>query len=204
MNRRVGGALVVAVLVPLLLAATGDRTLVKQLDNEVIALRQRIQLLEQHCGNDQTPHAIFPELVQLYAGTPVQVSRRGSRAVVTFQADDLFSKDTIVVREEAQPWLDLLATSLSVNATTSVMIVGHSDGSLAPGPLRALYQTLWEWNAAQANAVSEQLARRYGVAPGRITIATRGTLDPVATNDTPEGRAQNRRVVVYLSEGKFP
>ncbi len=196
--------MLVALSAPVLLAAGADRDLVRQLDNEVIALRQRIQLLEQHCGNDQAPPAFFAQLVQVYAGTPVQVDRQGARAVLTIRVDDLFSKDAVTVREEAQPWLDLLATSLGVNATTNVMVVGYSDGSPAPGPMRALYPSIWQWSEAQANAVSEQLIRRYGVQPGRITLATRGIWDPVASNDTPEGRALNRRVAVYLFEGRFP
>lgn len=185
-------------------AGSGDRELVEQLDREVIALRQRVVLLEKYCGSDQTPAAIYPELVSIFSGTPVAVSRQGPRALVTFQADDLFSADALTLREEVQPWMDLLAVALDVNAQTNVVIVGHWDGSQPPANLRARYPTGWEWSMALANAVGENLIRRYGLQPGRMTLGSRSSWDPVASNDTPEGRAVNRRVVVHLSDGKYP
>lgn len=197
-------ALVLVGAVPLLVAASPDRELVRQLDNEVIALRQRIQLLEQHCGSEAAAPPIYPQLVQLYAGTPVVVDHVGARVTVTLHADDVFAKDSLTTREEAQPWLDLLAMSLGVNPSTNVMIVGHSDGSPTPGPFKALYPTSSGWTLAQVNAVGDQLIKRYAVPAARITLASRGSSDPVGTNDTPEGRALNRRVVLYISEGKFP
>jgi chemotaxis protein MotB len=187
-----------------MLAFGGDRSLIAQLDDEIIALRQRVFLLEKHCGSDQTPPAIYPQLVQVFAGTPITVTRQGARALVTLRADDLYSRDSLNVREEAQPWLDLLATALSVNPETNLIIVGHTDGTPAPTLLRTRYPTAWELGMAEATAVSEQLIRHYGIQPGRITLGSRGPWDPLTSNDTPEGRAVNRRVVIHLSEGKYP
>ncbi len=188
---------------PLLLGAGSDRSLIRQLDNEVIALRQRVWMLEEHCGSEEKPPAIFGELVQVFGGTPVSISRQGGRALITLRMDDLFSLGSLTVREEVQPSLDLLATALAVNSETNLVIVGHSDGSPAPEALRARYPSDWEWSMAMAQAVSEQLIR-YGVQPGRITLGSRGPWDPLVSNDNPEGRAMNRRVVIHLSEGKYP
>lgn len=185
-------------------AAAGDRALIQQLDDEIIALRQRVVLLEKHCGSDQTPAAIYPELVQVFGSTPVAVERDGARARVTFRAMDLFAAESLTVRAEAQPWLDLLATALSVHADTNLVIVGHTDGTPAPTLLRARYPTPWEWGMAEAAAVADELMRRYGLQPGRVTVGSRGPWDPLASNDTPEGRAANRRVVLHLSEGRYP
>lgn len=187
-----------------MLAYGGDRSLIAQLDDEIIALRQRVFLLEKHCGSDQTPPAIYPELSQVFAGSPITIARQGARALVTLRADDLYSRDSLNVREEAQPWLDLLATALTVNPETNLVIVGHTDGTPAPTLLRTRYPTAWEWGMAEATGVGEQLIRHYGIQPGRITIGSRGPWDPLASNDTPEGRAINRRVVIHLSEGKYP
>jgi flagellar motor protein MotB len=187
-----------------MLAYGGDRSLIAQLDDEIIALRQRVFLLEKHCGSDQAPPSIYAELVQVFAGTPVTVARQGTRASVTLSADELYSTDSLTLREEAQPWLDLLSTALSVNPETNLVIVGHTDGTPAPTLLRTRYPTAWEWGMAEATVVGEQLIRHYAIQPGRITIGSRGPWDPLASNDTPEGRAINRRVVIHLSEGKYP
>ncbi len=206
-DRRWGLALCAVVLtgaLPWLAGAGSDRTLVKQLDSEVIALRQRIDLLEKHCGNDQAPPAIYAELVQVYAGTPVVVSRSGNRAILTFQTDDLFAAGSLSVREEAQPWLDLLATSLSVHTELDAIVVGHTDNAPVPDVLRGRYLDAWQWSLGEAFTVEDQLTRRYNIQPNRFTLVARAQWDPVAGNDTPEGRASNRRVAVELFEGKNP
>lgn len=204
MRRAALGLAAVALAAAPAVAAGGDRALIQQLDDEIIALRQRIVLLERHCGSDQAPAAIYPELVQVFSGTPVAVERQGARARVTLRSMDLFAADTLTVRQEAQPWLDLLATALSVHPETNLVIVGHTDGTPAPSLLRARFPTPWEWGTAQATAVGDELMRRYGLQPGRVTVGSRGPWDPLASNDTPEGRSANRRVVIHLYEGSYP
>jgi outer membrane protein OmpA-like peptidoglycan-associated protein len=86
--------------------------------------------------------------------------------------------------------LDQFAQGL--DATTVVRIVGHTDSTGSD----AINDPL---SLERARTVSNYLQDR-GVPASRLEIAGRGSREPVADNTTPEGRAQNRRVEIFLRE----
>lgn len=200
----VGSLLVVA---PSAIAARDDTALIKQLDSEVIALKQRVASLNEvveECGGGRDPGAIFPELVQVYAGSAVTVKRRGGRTLVVIPADTLFPGDSLSVREEGAFALDMVATALNLHTEQSILITGHTDGEPPVPLLRKTWPDNWSLSMGYSHAVAKALIDTYKVDPDRITVAGRADRDPNDTNDTPEGRAANRRVVLTLSPGKYP
>jgi chemotaxis protein MotB len=94
--------------------------------------------------------------------------------------------------------LDLLATALNLHPDQPVQVVGYSDDSPVGGSLRRYYPSNWELAAVRAGAVAGELMRKFQVDPARFMIASRGPLEPVAENDTPEGRDANRRIVFLI------
>ena len=77
-----------------------------------------------------------------------------------------------------------------------IIVEGHTDNV----PIKSGdYATNWELSAARANAVVDLLAARYGVPQERMIAAAYGEHRPVAPNDTPQGRAQNRRIEIIVS-----
>lgn len=187
-----------------LAGAADDRALIGQLDREIIALKQRIRHLEDRaasCGAAGEPAPVYAELVQAFAGQPVTVTREGGQTQVSLPADLLFSSGVMSLREEGQFALDLLSTGLKAHPETHLRIVGHADGESLPSSLRKLYPGPWEISWARANVVARELIEGYGVSPHRFTVAGRGDQEPVATGDTAEGRAQNRRIVVHILPG---
>ncbi|MFZ5481552.1 MAG: OmpA/MotB family protein [Myxococcota bacterium] len=201
MKRRLflGGALVAT---PAFASAQSDRELIGQLDREVIALKQRIRALEgqlETCGaGEGDPGKIYPELVQVFSGGPVKVDRQGAVALVTLPGDTLFSQGGLTLREEADFALDLLATALKLHTATRALVVGHTEADPPPLALRRSYPTNWELSVARGAAVARALVERFAVPAGRVTAAGRAGSQPVADDDTPEGRALNRRVVVHV------
>ncbi|MEO8243930.1 MAG: OmpA family protein [bacterium] len=85
-----------------------------------------------------------------------------------------------------------LATWLQANPTLTVTLVGHTDatGSLAGNTALS---------KQRAGSVRDWLIKHYGAKPSQIDAQGAGYLAPRATNQTPEGRAQNRRVEVMLT-----
>lgn len=77
-----------------------------------------------------------------------------------------------------------------------IIVEGHTDNI----PIRSGdFDTNWKLSAARANAVVDLLASRYGVPQERMIAAAYGEHRPVAPNDTPQGRAQNRRIEIIVS-----
>ncbi|HEU0223369.1 MAG TPA: OmpA family protein, partial [Paracoccaceae bacterium] len=86
--------------------------------------------------------------------------------------------------------INQLARSLNRYPQSYVDVIGHTDSTGSD----AYNQQLSE---RRAQAVDNALARR-GVNPARIESAGYGETQPIASNATPAGRAQNRRVEVYI------
>jgi chemotaxis protein MotB len=84
----------------------------------------------------------------------------------------------------------------------NMRVEGHSDNV----PIHnAFFASNWDLSTARAMAVAMMLIDESGVDPRRMSIAGYGEFHPAASNDTPEGRAANRRVdIVVVAENKPP
>jgi type VI secretion system protein ImpK len=124
------------------------------------------------------------------------VDDRPDRSVVTILGDGLFRPGEATVRPEYQGLLLRLADALA-SLPGSIDVVGHSDNV----PIRTLrFPSNWELSGARAESVTRLFATRV---PGqRMRADGRADTDPVESNDTPEGRARNRRVDVTLHVGE--
>jgi outer membrane protein OmpA-like peptidoglycan-associated protein len=99
----------------------------------------------------------------------------------------LFDTNKSVVKPESKPALDEIAKLLKQDPALKLKVVGHTDmvGSVEAN------MTL---SQARAQAVVQALVSQHAVAAARLKGYGVGPLAPVATNDTDEGRAKNRRV----------
>lgn len=123
-----------------------------------------------------------------------RVERVGEGIAVTFDSGLLYDFDSDVVKGNARSNLTALANSLNKNQGTEVLIVGHTDSDGSD----SYNQGLSERRAAAARSylVSQ------GVASNRIRIAGRGESEPIESNTSAAGRAQNRRVEVAIFAGE--
>jgi outer membrane protein OmpA-like peptidoglycan-associated protein len=124
-------------------------------------------------------------------GTGIAVARTGDNQLkVNVPSDLSFDVGRADIRPGLRPVLDEFARNLDPNML--VTIVGHTDSTGSDAINNPL-------SVNRAAAVRDYIAVR-GVAPTRIAIDGRGSREPVALNDTPAGRAQNRRVEIFLRD----
>lgn len=130
------------------------------------------------------------ELQRDFGNGRIQIINNGDHLVVRMPDDILFSVDSAVVRPGLRSDLQVLAGSLRRYPGSTVQVVGHtdSDGTVAYN------QDLSE---RRASAVSSILIGA-GVEAGRIRTFGLGETQPIATNLTAEGKAQNRRVDITI------
>ncbi|MFW1392105.1 OmpA family protein, partial [Vibrio parahaemolyticus] len=108
--------------------------------------------------------------------------------MVSLSAESLFGFDSSELTYNAD--LESLAEQLTQYPEDKIQIVGHTDST---GP-EAYNQRLSE---RRAQAVADYL-KRMGIAESRLSVEGQGESRPIASNDTVEGRAQNRRVEVVF------
>lgn len=124
-------------------------------------------------------------------GTGIAVARTGDNQLkVNVPSDLSFDVGRADIRPALRPVLDEFARNLDPNLL--VTVVGHTDSTGSDAINNPL-------SVNRAAAVRDYIAVR-GVAPARIAIDGRGSREPVALNDTPAGRAQNRRVEIFLRD----
>jgi chemotaxis protein MotB len=113
---------------------------------------------------------------------------------IRLRTDDLlFDSGSAVLKPESAPILTKVAGLLRTD-NHPLRVEGHTDSVPARG---SAYPTNWELSTARSSAVVRALMRRQ-VAPARMEATGRANLDPLATNATDEGRAENRRVEIVL------
>jgi outer membrane protein OmpA-like peptidoglycan-associated protein len=127
------------------------------------------------------------------AGTGVQVSQTAdNRLKLEIPSDITFDTGRAEIKPGMRPILDSFATSLQQNPNTVVTIIGHTDSSGSDAINNPL-------SVNRAASTRDYLVQR-GVPYQRIQIDGRGSHAPIASNDTPAGRAMNRRVEIYVAE----
>lgn len=131
------------------------------------------------------------------AGTGVQVTQtQDNRLKLNIPSDISFDSGRADIKPGFRPILDNFATSLQNNPGTAITIIGHTDNTGSDAINNPL-------SVNRAASTRDYLASR-GVSINRIQIDGRGSREPVAENDTPANRAENRRVEIFVTEVQAP
>ena len=105
----------------------------------------------------------------------------------------MFSSGSATVEESYRPLLQRVAAALR-DESGRVIVAGHTDNV----PIRSLrFPSNWHLSVARAEAVRDVVAAD-GIDPARLTAAGRADGEPIASNDTAEGREANRRIELIL------
>ena len=133
------------------------------------------------------------EMEQATAGTGATVTRTSDNQLkIEVPSDVSFAVGSATIEPRLRPVLDSFASGLGSQPSMLVRVVGHTDSTGSD----AINDPL---SLRRAESVRNYLEDR-GVSAGRIEVAGRGAREPVASNDTAEGRAKNRRVEIFLRE----
>ncbi|WP_196137346.1 flagellar motor protein MotD [Aliikangiella sp. G2MR2-5] len=106
----------------------------------------------------------------------------------------LFPSGSDDLNDNAGPLMEEVSKHLNSNLQM-ILVHGHTDNI----PIDTeRFPSNWELSSARGVAVVRKL-QNMGVQPSRMSVEGHGQFQPVASNDTPEGRAKNRRVVISIS-----
>ena len=133
------------------------------------------------------------EMEQATQGTGVSVSQtQDNQLKLDITSDISFDVGRSDVKGNFAPVLDRFAASLRANQSTDVRIVGHTDNTGSDAINNPL-------SVDRANSTRNYLTAR-GVSGARIQTEGQGSYQPIASNNTAEGRSRNRRVEIFVGE----
>jgi chemotaxis protein MotB len=160
-----------------------DAQKIQELSAQLDELARSKGLLEQKLGQE-----IDDKQIKL------QMMEKG--LVITVVGDLVFDSGKAKIRPEAFSLLAKVSEVLKDNmAQFNIGIEGHTDNV----PIRQSgWKSNWELSTARSLSVLHYLANDQGIAPERLSAIGYGEYRPVASNDTKDGRKQNRRVEIVI------
>jgi len=132
-----------------------------------------------------------------FEGKGLTVEQRDGKVYVSMENKLLFSSGSWAVGTQGRRAVEQLGNVLGDNKDIAVLIEGHTDN--VPYTGNGTLTSNWDLSTKRATAIVTILRENASIIPENLTAAGRGEFAPIATNDTPEGKAKNRRIEVILT-----
>lgn len=132
-----------------------------------------------------------------FEGKGLTVEQRDGKVYVSMENKLLFSSGSWAVGAEGTRAVKQLGTVLGENPDIAVLIEGHTDN--VPYKGNGVLTSNWDLSTKRATAIVNILQQNNDINAENLTAAGRGEFAPVASNDTAEGKAKNRRIEVILT-----
>ena len=152
-------------------------------------------LLEQQKKQSEELKNKMTEALKGFNSNDLSVYQKNGKVYVRLSENLLFPSGSAVVNPKGVDALSKLAAVLNLNNDVSVNIEGHTDSI----PIRGRFKDNWDLSTARANAIVRILTNNYKVDPARVIASGHSYYEPIESNETPEGRAKNRRTEIILS-----
>ncbi len=125
----------------------------------------------------------------------IELTELRGKMTVKMKDKILFASGSAAIGKDGRAALQAVADALRDVQGKTIRVEGHTD-DVPTG--KSAFPTNWQLSTARALAVVRFL-QQAGVDPTRLAAAGYGEFQPVAPNDTPEGRSQNRRIEIVLA-----
>ncbi|HEX5772843.1 MAG TPA: OmpA family protein [Geomobilimonas sp.] len=178
------------------------RQKIADLEGENARLRDDVSRLQKAKEEEvQKTSKTYEELLEKMKGEiskgEVTISELKGKLTVNMLNEILFDSGKAEVKAEGLEVLQKVIDILKTVQDKAIRIEGHTDNDQIVGALTKKYATNWELSAARAINVARFL-QQQGIAPTMLAAVAYGEYKPVASNDTPEGKAKNRRIEIIL------
>jgi chemotaxis protein MotB len=169
------------------------------LENQLEQERRTVEQKEKEVSElDKTRREIESSLKEQISKKDIKLEEIEGKLKVTFVDKILFDSGSVTIKTKGQEVLLKLADSFRDSKGENITVEGHTDDVQIGSALIDRFPTNWELSTARATAVVRFLQEKGNIAPERLTASGFGFYRPVATNETPEGRKQNRRIEIIL------
>jgi len=132
-----------------------------------------------------------------FEGKGLTIEQRDGKVYVSMENKLLFGSGSWAVGSQGRQAVQQLGSVLGDNPDIAVLIEGHTDN--VPYKGNSQLSGNWDLSTKRATAIVNILRENTAIKAENLTAAGRGEFAPIATNDTAEGKAKNRRIEVILT-----
>jgi chemotaxis protein MotB len=183
------------------LAAEQDR--LNKLKNELASNTKRLNELESMIAAKDASMKKLKETLSkalnAFEGKGLTVEQKNGKVYVSMENKLLFQTGSWAVGTEGRKAVVEVGKVLAQNPDITVLIEGHTDNDKILGNIGGGIESNWDLSTKRATAIVNILAENAGIRKQNLTAAGRGEFAPIMTNDTPEGKAKNRRIEIILT-----
>jgi chemotaxis protein MotB len=162
-----------------------ERLVASQKEEEIYELRK-------------TRRKIETRLKQQIAQKEVKIEEKAGDLKIIFTDKIIFDSGSVWINSKGREVLLRLADSLREKKNLYIVVTSHTDNVQIGSALQERFPTNWELSATRAAAVVRFLQEKGNIAPERLSAIGYSFYRPVSTNDSEEGREQNRRIEIIL------
>jgi chemotaxis protein MotB len=176
-----------------------------ELAQQNIAIQQQVAMLEQQKAallaasqqRQQQYDALVQGLSKEVEKGQLQVRQYQNMLAVDLAEQIFFDSGRATLKAGGKDVLKKVGDALKGYENKVIRVVGHTDNVPVAKSLQGTFPTNWELSVARATNVVRFL-QDVGIPPERMVASGRSEYDPVAPNDTAEGRQKNRRIEIML------
>ena len=186
-------------LVAVLAAAGCNKGLIKEQKAQIADLESRNHALEGELEEQQKmTDDLNTQLADLQTQQKVLIEEKDGLTQITLDGSASFNSADATLTHDGKETVDRIWSVLQNYPDRRILIEGHADNRPIGANARQYYASNWELSSARAHSVLHYVENKYGTEPERLAAVGYGEFAPVADNETREGRAQNRRVVITV------
>jgi len=186
-------------LVAVLAAAGCNKGLIKEQKAQIADLESRNHALEGELEEQQKmTQDLNTQLADLQTQQKVLIEEKDGLTQITLDGSASFNSADATLTHDGKETVDRIWSVLQNYPDRRILIEGHADNRPIGANARQYYASNWELSSARAHSVLHYVENKYGTEPERLAAVGYGEFAPVADNETREGRAQNRRVVITV------
>jgi chemotaxis protein MotB len=183
------------------LAAEQDR--LNKLKNELASNTKRLNELENMiAAKDASMKKLKDTLskaLNAFEGKGLTVEQKNGKVYVSMENKLLFQTGSWAVGTEGRKAVVEVGKVLAQNPDITVLIEGHTDNDKILGNIGGGIENNWDLSTKRATAIVTILGENNGIRKQNLTAAGRGEYAPLMSNDTPDGKAKNRRIEIILT-----
>lgn len=181
------------------LAAENERLekLKEELENRSKRVAELESVIAAKDANMRALKNAISKALTNFEGKGLTVEQRDGKVYISMENKLLFQSGSWSVGTEGRKAVQQLGSVLAENPDIAILIEGHTDN--VPYKGNAQLSGNWDLSTKRATAIVNILRENPSINPENLTAAGRGEYAPIASNDTAEGRAKNRRIEVILT-----
>jgi chemotaxis protein MotB len=173
---------------------------IAELENSITQLQNELDGEQEE--NAQLKADLERALSDYQSKEQVWLDQKDSMSIVSVSDAVLFGFSSLRLRDDGMEIINRIASVAADYPDRKIYIQGHTDNKQIKHDYRDRFPSNWEFSSARACAVLHYIQKNHNIAPERLVAVGYGEFDPIAENDTDEGRAKNRRVVIAIGPKK--